>query len=331
MSDEAMRFCTECGARIPVRPFCTQCGAALAPLAPTGPAAADAGTAGDEDGPVESTWSAAPPPEPTYDYLFTPPPAPSPTPSIYAPPPPDTPLPTIARSRPDPPRSGGSGRVVVAVLMALLLLGGAAGAWLLLSDDAEPSVQGTRTTPSSAPSTEDPGAVSEDPAPTETQPSTSPTATDEPSVRCWDGSRSADKASCPPLTGESAVRWVFPSIDRFGGCRLGASGDPAGVANQYVCDIDSDGSAATIYYREWASSADAESFYSGKYGVEGLPIYGPDGTLVFHQWESRATGEAVRLFVRAPFSASVSVGSEAPVEVLRNPNAVNYVHANKLP
>lgn len=91
----------------------------------------------------------------------------------------------------------------------------------------------------------------------------------------------------------------------------------AAVVRQWECRAPSSGSGtATVYLREWSSVPAAQRFYSGKFG-RASTVSDKAGVPVFDKWASAGTGEAVELFVLAPFSLSIDApGSGEPLQDL---------------
>jgi hypothetical protein len=89
------------------------------------------------------------------------------------------------------------------------------------------------------------------------------------------------------------------------------------VVRQWECRAPSSGTgAATAYLREWSTVPAGQQFYSDKFG-RASTVTDNAGVPVFDKWVGTGTGEAVELFVLAPFSLSIDAPeSNTPLQDL---------------
>ena len=218
---------------------------------------------------------------------------------------PPAPSPVSTAARGGTSASGSRARVTpsraVLVIAAVLVL--AVGLILgirLTGSESQPDAAGQTQSSSD----DKPGSVTaDDDSPQEPAPPTD--------VTCWDGTRSASRAACPPVRGLPGMRWLFPSFNRaFGDCQATRLYD--GKVNARKCTVRlSDGGSAAVVYSEWGSFALGQQHYLRKYGPA---AFSQSGMNVWATAFQKTNYQSSRMFA-ATFPYSVTFAARSPALV----------------
>lgn len=142
-----------------------------------------------------------------------------------------------------------------------------------------------------------------------------PSASGDP-VRCWNGQAAAAYNACARLRGASAMRWLFPTLERdLSSCVPASAYD--GKIRAFECMVSLGGYSARVVYSEWGSFQLGDDHYREKYGAPDRR----DGQFSVWTTEKRAKNyQTSRMFAsKLPFSMTVAASSEeAASEVMRN-------------